>query len=396
MSFLRLIAAEWRLVMAPSSRQFVLLLLIFALVLPLSALFLNQDTQASLLQADMSLVTEESHPLLDYTVEELQNHPLVGKVYVDDPATAEEHLREGEVVILVKFPPNFFATVGNIAKREQVQIVLSPYLKVESEIMARFFDAVSKTITRNSASYYAYYNLAEPFFLSPTLLSAHFTQRTMQMVSRIFEGTEEDTHTDHPRFNMEAHIIASFFVILATFAAFLPLIFTIRDEDNGLCARFLSLGISRAELLLAHLICGLPFLILSSIPVAAVAGRVFVFSLPPELFLVILLLYLGTGALLLTLHSLWPRLGKGSLYVGYWLIFALLLLGGVIYPNDLLPRGVRIVAQAVLTAPAHSSLFMHFAQDSAGHALGQLTALTGLSLACLAGAEARKSQRNLL
>ena len=95
MSFLRLIAAEWRLVMAPSSRQFVVILLVFALLLPLSALFLKNDEPTNLIQADLSLLTEEDHPLLDYTVEELENHPLVGKVYVDDPPTAAEHLREG-------------------------------------------------------------------------------------------------------------------------------------------------------------------------------------------------------------------------------------------------------------------------------------------------------------
>lgn len=396
MSFLRLIAAEWRLIMAPSSKRFVLLLLVFALLLPLSSVFLKDKEPANLIQADMSLVTEEKHPLVDYTVTELNKNSLVGKVYVDDLATAEARMKNGDIVTYVKFPPDFFATLGNVSKREQVHIVLNPRLQTESEIMAKFFDAVNKSIIRSSASYYAYHDLAKPFFLSPALLSAHFTQKTMQMVSRIFMGTEIDTHTEHPRFNMEAHVLASFFVILTMFSSFLPLIFTIRDEQNGLKARFLSLGLWQSELLAARLLCGLPFLFLSEIPVCVLAIMAFGFSLKLNILLLLLFLYLGSAALLLAVHSLWPKLDSGSLYLSYWLIFAQLLVGGVIYPNDLLPDFVKALATIFVCSPAHFFLFMNFAGFPSGFALWHLAALAIMALALLSAAENRRSRRNLI
>lgn len=396
MSFLRLIAAEWRLIMAPSSRHFVLLLLLFALVLPSSAYFLLPDQPTDLMQVNLSLVTEEEHPLLEYTVEELRKHSLVNRVYVDNLAGAQEHLAQGQVVAYLKFPANFFATVGNISQREQVHLVLNPDMKLEGEMLAKFFDAVSQTFVRGSSSYYAYYELAQPFFISSHLISAHFTQKMMQMVSRIFMGTELDTIEDYPRFNMEAHVMASFFVIMAVFSAFLPLIFTLRDEGNGLSARFLSLGFQRWELLASHLICALPFLILTSIPVGALAILAFDFPLGLRHGLLILLLYLSSASLLLALHNLWPRLGQTMLQLSYWLVLAQLLVGGVIYPNDLLPPPVRAVAQLAAPAPAHAGLFLDFAQAPSASQYWQLLGLSLLALALLSLAQARRTRRNLL
>lgn len=368
----RLIAASFRLAWSPSSRPVILCLIVFSLLLPLITAFFVPKPVESLPSASISLVSDETdNDLLDTLQSEFQKIDLVDTVYIDSLQDAAARLENGETLLYMDFPDGFFVDSITAMKREPVEIVLNEDMPVEGEYFARMADEITVTLVELESAYFAYADLLRPFFATPEALQNHLDLTLFAFLMRLLTRNRLVTSLDAPQFDIVAFVAASLLVVLVLFAGLLPLFFTSRDDKLGVSARFLASGFSDWQIQAARLLSGLPFVLLVMVPLFVVAVTVYGFALTWPTVLAALLLY-TVQALLSMLAA---RIGTRSVapvLLAFGLMFVHMLFGGVIYPEELLPRAVVSFGQYLPAAAAHRVAFTTFAEYQAGVTLTPL------------------------
>lgn len=288
---------------------------------------------------------------------------LIDMVYIDDIEAAKSRLARDEILLYMLFPDGFFVDSLAALKRDAVTIVLNPNMPVESEFFSRMADEITVTVVDLESAYFAYADLVRPFFVDEAALQRHLDFVLVGVLMRLLTRNRLVTSQEAPQFNLIAFIFASLLVVLVLFAGMLPMFFAGRDDRGGLTARFLASGFSDHTLQLARTMTGLPFVILSLLPALLIFTLSFQMPLSVELGIALLLLFFCQSFFSLICARLGSR-NMAAPLAAFGITFLHMLLSGVIYPRELLPKIVTRIGSILPAANAHEIIFKNFAEDT--------------------------------
>lgn len=361
MRLLELIRAQFRLSFSPSARPFLIGLLIFAVVLPTVTLILVPPSDATMPLVSIAIVSKEvDNEVLQTVVSEFAKIDLIKSVSLfSNEHEAKEQLERGDILLYIAFPESFFVDSLAALKRDTVKIVLHPDMPVEGEFFARMTDQITISVVDVASAYYAYADIIRPYYTSEKALNRHLDTTIFSLLLRLLARNRLVTSQDSPKFDLIAFTFATILVVLVLFAGLLPMFFANRDDQLGLTARFKASGFHPLTIQITRLITGIPYAALALLPLLLILKLSLGYTLPLALLFNLLLLFLVQGALALTLTGIGKEAATPTL-IAFAITLLHMLLGGIIYPQELLPKAIRGFVTIVPAGTVHESAFAHF------------------------------------
>lgn len=355
---LELIRAQFRLSFSPSARPLLIGLLVFSLVLPIVTMLLVPPSETTLPLVSMAIVSNEAdNDVLQTVVSEFGKIDLIKSVSLfSNEQEAAAELERGNILLYMAFPQNFFIDSLAALKRDTVKIVLHPDMPVEGEFFARMTDQITISVVDVAAAYYAYADLIQPYYTSETALNRHLDATIFGLLLRLLARNRLVTSQDAPKFDLVAFAFASILVVLVLFAGLLPMFFAKRDDQLGLTARFQASGFHLFTIQISRLITGLPYAGIALLPLLLIMNLSLGYPLTPTLLCNLVLLYLVQGTLALALTAL-SKDATTPVLVTFGITLLHMLLGGTIYPQELLPKALRGLVAFVPAGIVHENAF---------------------------------------
>ncbi len=288
----------------------------------------------------LSIVDPEASLISQSLAGILEGMSGMGSVHIEDMATAQKRLDSNEILMIISIPPGFFESSQAWAQRDPVILHVNPRMPAETAIFVRALRSLTDSIMGMQAAYMSFGQAVRPLFKDIDAynrqLGATFSQVAVWALTRRAVVTQNES----ARMSTPFHVVSSIMCLLCMQIGLLLLTQAWEERGNGILVR---LALSRARWWaspLARQLVGLLWVGVSMAPLI-IGLKSFYPGARLELLLAAVFgLYWVTGCLCQAAGYLSV---KGGLALpGAWLfILALLLLGGGIYPETLLPAAVK-------------------------------------------------------
>ncbi len=270
---------------------------------------------------------------------------LVEEVYVEPMADAQKRLAEDKSLLIIVIPADFFEISLSGKERPPIEVYLNSRKPVETALFVRFLNSLASNIERVQSSYYSYMNNMRPLYDNDeqfaNVMNGASTSMILQMLGRlaVIDVDESD------KLNTVHFVIAALLCLMAMQTCVLLLTQVQQERRRGIFERLLLTGVSWWQPILARQLTGLFLLAIGFAPLLSGLFLIFPNANVLTIIAAILILYWITALLCQSLGYL-GKAGDISL-LGAWLgILALMLIGGSIYPDALLPSLLRDIGQA--------------------------------------------------
>lgn len=367
------------------------LLAFFSLMLLLSGFLLwsvpalSPDVSSIFPPVSFSVVDLDDSIFSRKLVEQLSDMSLVEQVYVDSLPDAQARLAANEVLIIIVVPEDFYELSMLSEERPPVIVYLNSRQPVETALFVRFMDNMASSIESVQSSFYSYANNLRPLY-SAGEDAAYIRVLDKASVNVIFEviGRRSVIDVDESAKLNTVHFVISSLVCLLTMQTSLLLLTQIQHErSSGIRERLLLAGVSWWQPVLARQITGMLWLAAGFTPLLVGLFSVFPDASRTSIILAVLLLYWITALLCQAIGYLGRPNDK--VLLGAWLgIMALMLVGGCIYPEALLPPLLRAAGQLTPAYWAAQTVY----QALNGQIIGNAALLAGILMAAAALAAA--------
>lgn len=294
----------------------------------------------SFFDISFSIVDPESSLISTAIAEILHGMNDMGHVYLEDLETALERLERNEILMVIEFPVGFLESSQALEKRPPVTLRLNPRMPAESALALRELLGVADSIAGILAPYMSFASTIQPLYQDSVAyhrqLERSFAQLITWVMTRRAAVTLDETH----RLNTGFHLVSSLLCLLCMQTGLMLLSQTEADSLSGVNVR---LALSSATWFLSPLARGIAGFFTagaSFVPLFIGLKARFPESQIGMMVGAFLCLYWITA----TLCQAAGYLAGGSVMAlsGTWLaILALLLLGGCIYPETLMPGFLR-------------------------------------------------------
>jgi hypothetical protein len=264
----------------------------------------------------------------------------MGQVYRESMETAQARLDNNEILIILQIPGGFFEATQAMQKREPITLWLNPRMPAETAIFVRALRSVAGTLEGIQASYMAFVQGIRPLYSDVMSLNRQLQETFAQVAVWAMTRRGVVTTDETARMNTSYHVISCIVCLMCMQTGLLLMTQAQDEQKNGLIYR---LALSKAPWwapIVSRQFAGLLWLCVSFAPLI-VGLKVIYPQMRLELILpAIFCLYWVTS--LLCQAAGYLSGGSSLAMPGIWLsILVLLVLGGCVYPQTLLPSVVK-------------------------------------------------------
>ena len=327
----------------------------FGLMLFLSAFLLwgmpslTPDASTLFPPVSFSIVDLDDSFISRTLIEQISKMSLVDQVFVEPLDKARERLTANETLLILVFPEDFYEISMRSEQRPPINVYLNSRKPVETALFVRFLDNMASSIEGVQASFFSFAENMLPLYIDQEAyvkaLDGAFSYIALQVLGRRSVIKIDETG----KLNTVFHVISSLVCLLTMQTSLLLLTQVHQERSSGVHERLLLAGVRWWQPVLARQLTGMCWLAAGFAPLLAGLFHVYPGAAMTPLILAVLILYWVTGLLCQSLGYI----GKpgDTVLLGAWLgILALMLLGGCIYPEPLLPA---VLQEAGKWTPAY-------------------------------------------
>lgn len=294
---------------------------------------ISYNLSLSIVDPDFSLISEALAVLMG-------NMNGMGQVYREDLETAQARLKNNEILMIIQMPEGFYETSLTLQKRPPVTLWLNPRMPAETAIFVRALRSFTDSIAGIQAAYVSFAEVVRPLYQDIDAFNKELTDTFSQLAIWALARRGVLTTDETARMSTPYHVIASLICLLCMQTGLLLMTQAQDERKSGVIYR---MALSRAPWWaspLARQLAGLLWVGVSFAPLI-VGLKIYYPQARLELILpAVFCLYWVTASLCQAAGYL---SGGGMLALpGVWMgILVLLLLGGCIYPQTLLPAVLK-------------------------------------------------------
>ncbi len=337
----------FRLVLFHLRETLSLRTLVFFLAVLLMTVFIFAAMPALLSSEDrisydmsLSIVDPNAGQISEALVTVLSGMNGMGQVYKDDMETAQKRLQNNEILIILDMPDQLITDNDVFAKRQPITLWLNPRMPAETAIFVRALRSVADSVAGMHAAYSSFATAVRPLFPKIEDFDKQLEKTFSQVMVWALLRRGVVTMNETARMSTPYHVISSLLALLCMQSGLLLMAQAEDERKNGVNYR---LALSRAPWFYSPLARGLAGLLWIGISLAPlIAGLKTAY--PQARLDVIILAILGLYWITAALCQAAGYLSAGGMLAlpGAWLvILVLLLLGGCIYPETLLPAVIK-------------------------------------------------------
>lgn len=329
-----------------------LMLVILLAVFSKSLVSYDDEGKARLYEPlNISFVDNDDSIISDVIETQFADLQAIGKVHMDTMDRAQERLANNEILLILEMPEDFYEQTTSGESREKVRIWLNEQMPAESNLFARLLNHAVDSFTSVQASLYAYQEELSLIIDDEEVFENYSRNAAWEVAARMISRNELLTVEKEARMRQFWFVVASLSSLFAMLPALLVLMLAQNEIKSGQHRRLLAANVAWWKIHLAKVLIGLLWLVTGLIPVFLALSA----TLPQlrwyQLFIAIIPLYLSVSFLSLAL-TFQSNNSEATMLTCWMMILSFLLMGGGIYPTQLLPSWIRAIQR---TSPAYYS-----------------------------------------
>lgn len=331
-----------------------LFLILVVLLAVFSKSLISYDTNGDAVlyePLDVSLVDNDDSIISDVIETQLADLEAIGKVHLDTLERAKERLSANEILLILEMPEYFYEQTSSGESREKVRIWLNEQMPAESNLFARLLNHAVDSFTSVQASLYAYQEELLLVVDNDEDLDNYSRVAAWEVAARLISRNDLLIVEQEARMRQFWFVVASLSSLFAMLPALLVLMLAQNEIKSGQHRRLLAANVSWWKIHLSKVIIGLLWLVTGLIPVYLALSQTLPQLLWHQLFIAIIPLYLSVAFISLAL-AFQSNNSEATMLTCWMMILSFLLVGGGIYPSQLLPHWIRVIQRI---SPAYYS-----------------------------------------
>ncbi len=363
-----------RLILQGLREQFSIRTLFFLLVMLLLSAFLlwgmpgfAPDAKDIFPPVSFSVVDKDQSLLSRKLTEQIASLSVVEEVYVESEVDARQRLADGKSLLVLIIPEGLYELSMKSERRPPIEVFLNSRMPVESAVFVRFLNNLAGSIEGVQSYYFAYAAGMRPLFQDDRTYVQAMDRAATHIVFQML-GRKSIVDIDLSGERNTVHFVISALVCLLTMqTSLLLLVQTHQERKSGIRERLRLAGVRWWQSCLARQMVGLALMAIAFIPLIAGLFKLFPDLSRSSLLLSVFSLYWISALLSQAAGTIGSK--GDTVLLGAWLcILALMLLGGAIYPEPLLPGVLREIGKYTPVHPVFRTIY---------HALDGTPASTG-------------------
>lgn len=361
----------------------VLMLALTALLLADLPLTSQSDDKSIIFDPVRLSVVDEDESVISYAlVDQFSSLEVVDKVYVESLDEALARIENNETLLALVIPQNFYEQTVQGAERAGLTVYLNEKMPSEATIFVRLLNNATGSVEAIQSALFTYQDNIRPLYSDDNEYWEAANIAGMNMAFKLLGRKSLLKVNESARLNTTWFVISALSCLLAMLTSLLVLLQVQQERRSGMHERLKLANVPWWQLMLAKQLIGLLWLAAGFAPLLAALNRLYAGLNPWPVILAIVLLYWISSSLCLILGYL-GRPGETMLLAAWLGVLGILLLGGCIYPWQLLPDWLQ---QAALISPARWGFTLIY-DSLAGKAISAtaLAALAAMIAASAAG-----------
>ncbi len=333
-----------------NSRTVAFLILMLALTALLSSdIPANQEGKADIFNPIRLSVVDDDQSLISFTlVDQFSSLAIVDKVYVESLAEAQARLKSNEILLIMVIPDGFYEQTTQGVERSGLTVYLNEKMPAEATVFVRLLNNATGSVEGIQSALFAFQDAMRPLFQDPAAFQKSAEVAAMNMAFRLVGRKTILKIADDVKLNTVWYVISALTCLLAMLTGLIVLLQVQQERLSGMHERLLIANIPWWQVMLAKKLTGLIWLLAGFAPLLAALSRFYPGLRLWPVILAIGLIYWITATLCLVLGYL-GRPGETMLLAAWLGLLTILLLGGCIYPLQLLPGWLQPIT---LISPA--------------------------------------------
>lgn len=331
----RLLAYYWRESCNIRTLAFILVILLLTGFIQ-TMVWHDDDGEAQLFKPmPVSVVYEETGFTTLAIIRQLEDFEVISQVYVDDLNRARQRLAANEILMIIELPVDF--TDENMASGQFVVVYFNEHMPAEANLIARMLNQALASFVSVQAALTAFQQQLRPVIVDDDLYGRYLEAAMLEMSFGLIRRGELVPLDKSVRLKQFWFVVSSLVSLFAMLPALLVLMLIQQERLSRQHERFLIANVSWWKLHLAKILIGLMWLLLALLPLT-----VFVRQILPQLtwqilFLAVIPLYLIAALFCISL-AYSSRHSEATLLIAWLIFMAALIVGGAIYPYQLMPQ----------------------------------------------------------
>lgn len=290
---------------------------------------ISYELSLSVVDPDQSLISEALASLMG-------NMNNMGEVYRDDIDTARARLDNNEILMIIQLPPGFYDISLGLGDRPPVTLWLNPRMPAETAIFVRALRSFSDSIAGIQAAYVSFSELIRPLYNDINDYNRELTDTFSRLAVWALTRRAVVSTDETARMSTPLHVVSGLLCMLCMQIGLLVMAQAAEERNNGVMVR---MAMSQAPWWASPLARQVTGLLWAGVALAPMVAGLKIYYPQARLEFIlfaILCLFWVTAAVCQGVGYL----SGGSFLAlpGMWMaILVLLLLGGCIYPQTLLP-----------------------------------------------------------
>lgn len=320
---------------------------IFLLVVILLTLFgrslvwHNDEGEAKLFQPLSISIVDLDESVISYVIRtQISELETIENVYMDDMETAQKRLAANEILMVIELPEGFYEQAISQDHRDSIKIWLNRQMPAEANLLARMLNHAADSISSIQATLHAYQEELRIVIEDDEMFQKYSEAATLDVAFKLIKRGSLLVIEQEARMRQVWFVAAALLSLFAMLPALLVLMLVQQEVNSGQHARLLAANVPWWKLHLSKTCIGLIWLVAGLIPMAFVSGEYM-----PQLNIwsalaALLPLYLSMSFLSIAL-AYRSRRSESVMLTAWMLLLAFMLVGGAIYPRQLLPEWMK-------------------------------------------------------
>lgn len=357
---IKLLYFYWRDAWNTRTLIYLIVTLFLSAVLYFLPLDLDSGYNTVFSPVNVSIVDEDKSLISHALISQFSALAIVENVYEDSYEQAQERLKDNQVLLVMFIPEGFYEQTRFGLDRSALTVYLNRQMPAETSMFVRILGSAADGVAGIQSALYAYQESILPLYAEQQSYVSAVEVAAINLAFKLMDRgsiVKIDSSENH---NPTAHVVSTLICLLAMMSSLLLFMQVQQERKNGLHERFLLANVKWWQASAARVISGLAWLLTGFVPVFILLGHFY-----PEISLLIialLVLFLYAITSLLCLFLAYSGRTNDLMLLVAWLgLLILLLLGGCIYPRQLLPDWFQVIGGFSPAYWTHLALYNLFA-----------------------------------
>jgi hypothetical protein len=291
------------------------------------------------IQFSFSLIDEDDSIIGSALKENLIDVRYVREIFDDDLETAMQRLEDGEILLAMQLPDTLLTAARIGSGHEPINIWLSPHMKADAARVTALLRQYSIAVNLIHSTSFGFQSIYEDLTGDADRAWKETTSHAVSSVMTVIEREGFVQESEEPPFDLFFHAIAGILILLSLVPGILILVQTSRLRGTALEDRLL-LSAGPTIPVLSRLLIGIIWWLILTGPIFLSLNSMLAEADLRPAVLVLFTGFLATALVMMALgRTSLPTITSFSL--GWVIVFALILTGGILYPNTLFPDWLR-------------------------------------------------------